>query len=96
MIEYLYNAIKASGGDDIRIAAELTDSNGNAIKGGCRLQLYDNNVLIDTVDGTYNKDSNEWTFIIPSVVTEGLTGRYFYSISHDTSHLQFKQPLYLS
>lgn len=35
MIEYLYNAIRATTGDDITITADITDDNGKYIDSGC-------------------------------------------------------------
>lgn len=35
MIECLYNAIRATTGDDITITADITDDNGKYIDSGC-------------------------------------------------------------
>ena len=93
MIEYLYDAIRATAGEDIVIAAEITDNDGSYIREACQLMLYDNEDLITTVDGQII--DNIWYFTIPAKATTGLTGRYFYCISHYSSSIAFKQPIYL-
>lgn len=94
MIEYLYNAIRATAGNDITIAAELTNTSGEAIAEGCHLMLFDpEKKLIATIDGVCNEA--EWSFTIPAELTKGLNGRYWYCICHYNTNLCFKQPIYL-
>ena len=93
MVEFLYNAIKCIAGEDINIAAEITDSNGADITQGCKLGLHNDNDLITFVDGEYL--DGEWNFIIPAEVTKGLHGRYWYYIKYNDSTLCFKKPIYL-
>lgn len=95
MIEYLYDAIRAVAGQDITIAAQITDEEGISITDGCSLMLHGEDSLITMVDGVYTPELDMWTYTIPADVTEGLKGRYFYSISRNDSSLCFKQPLYL-
>ena len=90
MIEYLYDAIRATSGDDIGIAANITDETGEE---NCNLKLFDEkDNLIATVDGI--KIDDFWDFTIPKVITSELHGRYFYCIYNKTEKMQFKQPIY--
>ena len=93
MVEYLYDVVKASAGEDIFICAQITDSNGADITQGCKLGLHNDNDLITFVDGEYL--DGEWNFIIPAEVTKGLHGRYWYYIKYNDSTLCFKKPIYL-
>lgn len=96
MIEYLHDAIRATAGEDIEIVAILTDSQGNSISENCSLSLYlrEGGPLFNT-NGTFIEEFGTWQFIIPAEETEGLEGRYWYSISHEDESLSFKQPIYL-
>ena len=94
MIEYLYNAIRATAGEPITLAARITDDNGEAVTEQCNLNLYSDSeqlghfagVLVDGV----------WQFTIPAETTKGLVGRYWYCLCDSTHQkMQFKQPLYL-
>lgn len=94
MIEYLYDAIRATAGQDIKIYAELTDKDGNVYEEGCHLMLFNpEKELIVTVDGEIVE--NEWIFTIPAEITEGLKGRFWYCICHHNINLCFKEPIYL-
>ena len=95
MIEYLYNCIRATAGQDIVIAAQITDEEGVSITDSCGLMLHGEDGLITMVDGEYTPELDMWTYTIPAEITKGLKGRYFYSISRNDSSLCFKQPLYL-
>ena len=95
MIEYLYDAIRAVAGQDITIAAQVTDEEGVSITDSCDLMFYGEDGLITMVDGIYTPELDMWTYTIPADITKGLNGRYFYSISRNDSSLCFKQPLYL-
>lgn len=94
MIEYLYNAIRATAGQDITIAAELTNTSGEPIAEGCHIMLFDpDKNMIATIDGVCN--GTEWSFTIPAEITEGKSGRYWYCICHYNTNLCFKEPIYL-
>lgn len=93
MIEYLYNAIRATAGEDIVITAEITDDSGECLAADCALMLWDKDNLITAASGELI--DNIWYFTIPADTTTGLIGRYWYCICHNHSKLQFKQPIYL-
>ena len=95
MIEYLYDAIRAVAGQDITIAAQVTDEEGISITDSCDLTFYGEDGLITMVNGIYTPELDMWTYTIPADITKGLKGRYFYSINRNDSSLCFKQPLYL-
>lgn len=93
MIEYLYDAIRATAGLDIVIAANITDDEGVPITEGCSLMLSDDNKAITIINGVY--DGELWSFTIPASDTVGLSGRYWYCIYYNDSALCFKKPIYL-
>ena len=96
MIEYLYDAIRASSGQNINIYADITDDNGNPIAEGCRLNLFSpDKEFIASFEGVIDENLGEWKFSIPAEATTGLKGRYFYCISYFNTSLCFKQPIYL-
>ena len=94
MIEYIYDAIKASAGQPIGITAKITKEDSEEITKDCNLILYDDEKMLIRVDGVYLGNSI-WQFEVPAETTQDLKGRYWYSISHEDSDLCFKQPLYL-
>lgn len=94
MVEYIYDAIRATANTDTQIAAVITDEEGAAITEGCSLVLSDDKGLLLTVDGIYYE--NTWFFTIPADVTKDFRGRYWYCI-HDKENkrnFSFKQPIY--
>lgn len=95
MIEYLYDAIRAHAGNDITIAAVVTDDEGNNITEDCALVLHDKDreTMIAKFEGTYSE--GEWLFLIPADITKGLDGRYWYCVMRKGNALCFKQPIYL-
>lgn len=95
MIEYLYNAIMATSGQDIEINAVITDIDSNYITEGCALMLHNNDGMICRVEGEYSEVTNEWSFIVPASETEGLTGRYWYYFCKNDVNICFKEPIYL-
>ena len=92
MIEYLYDAIRASAGQPIIITADI-QNNGAPLTEGCGLILYSDSEMLCRVEGVY--DSEMWSFTIPAEITEGLKGRYWYCICYDNTSLSFKEPIYL-
>ena len=93
MIEYLYDAIRATASLDIAITANITDDEGNVITEGCSLMLSDDNKVIAMIEGAF--DGELWEFNIPASTTSGLSGRYWYCIHHHDNTLCFKKPIYL-
>ena len=94
MVELLYNAVRAVGGEDINIIADITDSAGEDITSGCNIVFLDKDYsIIGEYDGTYK--NGEWTFNIPAAVTTDLKGRYWYSIKFDGGALSFAAPIYM-
>lgn len=91
MIEYIYDAIRATAGNDVIIAAEVTEENGDIVTDNCALTLYIENKVLDfdgvRKDGTYE-------FTIPASITSGLMGRYWYAIKRNSNLISFKQPIY--
>lgn len=94
MIEYIYDAVRATAGEDIVVSAIITDNKGAAITEDCGITFYGNSKTT-AVSGVYYEDLKQWAFIIPANVTEGLNGRYFYTIWQGAKDLCFKKPLYL-
>lgn len=92
MIEYLYDAIRASAGNDLAIAAYITDKEGNPVTENCNLFIHSDEEHLITANGVY--EEGQWTFNIPATATRGLMGRYWYSICQDDNDLCFKQPIY--
>ena len=95
MVEYLHNAIRATAGDEITVAA-IIEQNDIPITEGCHIMLFDkNSVLLETLDGGYDAENGVWYFTIPGELTKGKYGRYWYRICSPVESLCFKQPLYL-
>lgn len=95
MIEYLYDAIRAVAGQDIAIAANITDDDGKPITENCSLVLHFDNDLMYVATGSYIPEEELWTFNVPAEITAGKQGRYQYCIQHDGLNLCFKEPIYL-
>lgn len=96
MVEYLYNAIRATAGTNITISAEITNDAGTILTEGCHVMLFTpEKELMGAFDGEFNEEDNEWTFVIPKEETAGLNGRYWYCICYYNQNLCFKQPIYL-
>lgn len=92
MVEYLYNAIRATSGEAVTIAAKITDDNGEVITSDSYLEIYSDVELLETISGIY--DGEMWDFIIPEATTKELKGRYWYCIKYGDCSLSFKQPIY--
>lgn len=94
-LEYLYDCIRATSGENVSIDAEITDFEGGQITDGCSLALYDlYGATITTVDGTYSQQDGMWRFDIPANATENLHGRYFYCVLRNHVGLNFSTPIY--
>ena len=96
MIEYLYDAIRALAGSEIKVHTWATDENENIITEGCSLVLHDKEKkMMASIPGTFDEEVSMWDFVIPAEMTEGLKGRYWYCIQHEDNALCFMQPIYL-
>ncbi len=92
MVEYLYNAIRATAGSDATIMAHITD-NESEITSGCGFMLHLDDSKVIMFDGTYGEDGF-WYFTIPAETSKDLKGRYWYCFCQDNATLCFKQPIY--
>ena len=94
MVELLYDAIKCIAGEDINIAAEITDAMENIISSECSIVfIYKYFSTIGEYDGVYSDGA--WTFTIPAEVTKGMEGRYWYRIKFKDESLSCAAPIYM-
>lgn len=96
MIEYISNAIRATAGSYIEIAARIADDYGAPVTTNVHFMLFDeaaNHIV--TVDGNYNSVDDIWSFGLDGSITDGLVGRYWYCICAEAEPLCFKLPFYL-
>lgn len=92
MVEYLYDAIRASAGDEVSLGAVISDATGEE---DCLLYLYnDAKEEFFCSEGLFDVENGYWGFTIPSSITQTLSGRYWYCICDRGTTLQFKQPIY--
>lgn len=97
MIEYLYDAIRAVAGQEIKVEAYITDENENLVTEDCTFVLHDKagTKMLLAKNGEYDPIFKVWQFVLAPEETKGLSGRYLYCIQHKNSNLCFKQPIYL-
>ena len=97
MIEYIDNAIRATAGSNLTLAAMVSDDEGNPVTSGVHFMLFDKDrtECIAVVDGNYYADEDIWEFLIEKDITTGKCGRYWYCVCVDSEPLCFKQPFYL-
>lgn len=96
MIEYLYDAIRATAGEKIELSAIIENAEGEPITGMCHVMLFDkdNTELLATYDGTFIEELGLWNFTIPGEATKGRLGRHWYRICTPEASLCFRQPIY--
>ena len=95
MIEYLYDAVRTSDGEDMTITATIRDIDGTTITDGCALRIFDEDgALIEEVNGTYYTDVGKWGFKF-TFPTHKARARYFYTIAHNGEDMNFKARIYL-
>lgn len=96
MIEYLYDAIRATAGEKIELSAIIETAEGEPITEMCHVMLFDkdNTELLTTCNGTFITELGLWHFVIPGEVTKDLRGRYWYRICTPEASLCFRQPIY--
>lgn len=86
MIEFLYDAIRLSYGEEIILQVCLYDDEDQEItEGNAVLQIGNKDI-----QGYY--DDECWNFLIPSTI--GLKGRYFYRVICDNVVFNFDAPIY--
>jgi hypothetical protein len=94
MVDYIYDLIKATSGEDIEISAKITDEAGTTITSGCGLRIFDKDeTFMFRIEGTYAGEM--WSFTIPGELTKGLKGKYWYCMCQDGKALSFREPFYL-
>lgn len=91
-VEYLYDCIRATVGDDMKIEAEIYNDEGLPLTEECRFRLYDKNEEIISITEGECVD-NVWTFVVP--IKDKPKGKYLYSICYRGANICFKQPIYL-
>lgn len=93
MIEYIYDVIKASAGEEVTITSKITDDTGQLYTDACTLCLFDGEEKIAVINGAY--ENEVYCFTIPASMTTGLKGRYWYKVCdcNDIS-FNFKNPIY--
>lgn len=90
MIEYIYDLIRVSAGEDAIIEARITDVDGSVITEGCNFVLYQGDKMA-VYYGTC--EDGIWQF---GVATSGLPkGRYQYCIRQGDASLCFLKPLHI-
>ena len=95
MIEYLYDAVRTSDGEDMTITATIRDNDGTTITDGCALRIFDEDgALIEEVGGTYYTDVGRWEFKF-AFPTHKARARYFYTIAHNGEDINFKARIYV-
>jgi hypothetical protein len=92
LVEYLYDAIRVSGGHDATITAKIYNDAGDAVIEGCMLMIHSAGEHLFDIMGEYAEDT--WFFTIPAEKTKELNGRYWYCICSADTDLCFKQPIY--
>lgn len=95
MVEYLYDAIKATAGEDIPIIMEIRNPEGELVTEGCGFSIHCEDGQICRVEGTYSESEQIWRFVIPAELTKGHTGRHYYCVCKEDGTLSFKTPIYL-
>ena len=94
MVEYLYDAIKATAGRDINIIARVLDEFGNEVSENVLLTIYDKDSKEKLMEIAATDGGDSWVFAIAADVTKNFKGRYWYSIRHNNEDLCFLQPIY--
>ena len=98
MVDYLYDVIKAVAGEELQIAAIITDENGVDISEGCALVLSFGQHAEPHAkfDGTFTtcNEGSFWSFVVPAAATKG-EHKLWYKIMKGEESLSFYRPLYL-
>lgn len=95
-LEYIFDIIRATAGEDITVSAEIKNREGAPITEGCYFMLHEKEgEVIYMVEGVYDPNIGVWSFVIPAHITESLQGEYSYCIGWEGSSLCFRKPFYL-
>ena len=98
MVDYLYDVIKAVAGEELQIAAVITDENGADVSEGCVLVLAFGQHAEPHAqfDGTFTASNKGgfWSFVVPAAATKG-ERKLWYKVMKDGESLSFYRPLYL-
>lgn len=89
MVEYIYDLIRISAGEDVIIQAKITDEDGFAITEACNFVLHQGDTMV-VYDGVYENDI--WSFTVPSGLS---AGKYEYCLRKGEESLCFKKPFYV-
>lgn len=94
MVEYFYDYIKVSAGEENILCAFIQEQDGTAITTNCDFTLFDNfgNMLFE-VQGEYVEEMGYWMFAVPAIDEPG---RYYYTIGNDGVDLNYKTPYYVA
>lgn len=95
MIEYIYDTIKATAGEDIPIIVEVRDPEGNLVTEGCGISIHCEDEQVCRIPGEYSASEQIWKFVIPAEATKGHKGRHYYCVCKEDGTLNFKTPIYL-
>ena len=94
MVEYIYDTVRATSGENFTICAVITDDDDVAITDNCYLALLDEDFTeLCKTYGAY--DGEQWDFTVPDYITQGHTGRHWYKIGRNDIDLCFRTALYL-
>ena len=92
MVEYLYDAIRATAGTNIILSAKVTDDLGNPITEDVSLVIHTSDTHMIMVEGLYTDEY--FIFEIPAEITKDLKGKYWYCVKHNDEQLCFNNPIY--
>lgn len=90
MIEYLYDAIRATAGADVVITSRIVEDDACVEGVGLMLHLDEENAIV--VPGVL--ENEVYQFTIPAEITRELKGRYLYCFCKEDEPLCFKEPIY--
>lgn len=90
MIEYLYDAIRATAGADVTIVTRIIEDDVPVENVGFMLHLDDENAIV--IAGELENET--YQFVIPADITKDLKGRYWYCFCQEGKPLCFKEAIY--
>ena len=90
MIEYLYDAIRATAGADVTIVSRIVEDGACVENVGFMLHLDDEHAIV--IAGELENET--YQFVIPADITKDLKGRYWYCFCQEGKPLCFKEAIY--